>query len=254
MSYQPLNYDYTVYTNHILNILKKPVEQLDFLSNLNTFGIFGVSSEFGMDYCRCIQEEFPEEVRKIHEGVYDTHLAQFQSIGTPQFFFSTILDRYMTGNTTRYIYHALIIKKYMEEKFSGKPLQVLEIGGGYGGLCFWLSKLAPQSIKTYEICDLNAAVQLQTLCLGKWNVPCSFLENPFAWKKHDTTFVISNYGFAEFNDMFQKVYTQTILSQCDGGFMVWNNPTGLFKFTENLVKIEKERPVFPPHNNMFLYF
>jgi hypothetical protein len=43
----------------------------------------------------------------------------------------------------------------MKEKFPSTKLQVVEIGGGYGGLCFWLSVLAPECIQTYEICDLK---------------------------------------------------------------------------------------------------
>lgn len=254
MPYQAANNDYTIYVNHILKILQKPVEEFDFLRNLDTYGIFGVSPEFGMDYCKCIQEEFPEEVNCIREGKYDSLFKEFESIGSPVFFYSKILGRHINANTTRYLYHTFLIKRYMEEKFPGKPLHVLEIGGGYGGLCFWLSKLAPNSIKIYEICDLNAAIQLQKVCLQKWNIPCSFLDNPFAWKKQDTTFVISNYGFAEFNEIFQTIYTQTILSNCEGGFMVWNNSTGILKFTENPMKIEKERPSFPNVSNHFLYF
>lgn len=254
MPYKAADNDYSAYANHILDMLKKPVEQFDFLQNMNITGVFGVSDEFGHLYCKCLQEEFPDEVKKIRQGVYDSLFREFHSIGKPSTFYSDILACQINANTTRYIYHALLIKKYMETKFPDKKLQVIEIGGGYGGLCYWLSKLAPNFIKTYEICDLQAVIQLQKRCLEKWNVSCSYIDNPFSWKKTDTCFLISNYGFSEFNEMFQHVYTQSIISKCEGGFMIWNNWTGVTKFTENTLLSEDERPAFPNAYNKFLYF
>jgi hypothetical protein len=254
MSYIAANNDYGLYEKSIHGILETPIEHLSFFHTQDITGVFGVSDEFGTMYCKCIQDEFPEELKKIRDGVYDTLLNEFHSIGKPPMFYSDILGRSINANTTRYIYHAFLIKKYMEQKFPGKALQVVEIGGGYGGLCFWLSKLAPLSIKTYEIFDLNTVLKLQKRCLEKWNVACSYSDNPFTWNKTDTTFVISNYGFSEFNELFQRVYTQTITSKSDGGFMVWNNWTGMIKFTENQMVMENERPDFPGCHNLFLYF
>jgi hypothetical protein len=254
MSYTAANNNYELYVKSILEILEKPVETMNLFQNQNITGVFGVSDEFGAMYCKCLQDEFPDEVKKIRDGVYNPLFTEFHSIGKPTLFYSDILGQSINANTIRYIYHALLIKKYMEQKFPGKALQVVEIGGGYGGLCFWLSKLAPTSIKKYEIFDLDAVTKLQKRCLEKWNVACSYSDNPFTWTKTDTTFVISNYGFSEFNELFQRVYTQTVTSKSEGGFMIWNNWTGVCKFTENKIAMENERPAFPGCHNLFLYF
>ncbi len=254
MSYKAANNDYSLYEKNILHVLSKEVEEFDFFRYMDITGVFGVSDEFGEMYCKSLEEEFPEEVQKIRNGFYDKFLSEFHSIGKPNFFYSPILGRHINANTTRYLYHAFLIKKYIESKFSGQVLHIVEIGGGYGGLCFWLSKLIPSSIKKYEIFDLNVVLQLQKRCLTKWGVECSYSENPFSWTKTDTTFVISNYGYAEFNELFQNIYRQTITSKADGGFMIWNNWTGMFKFTENPMVAENERPPFPGCHNLFLYF
>jgi hypothetical protein len=153
------------------------------------------------------------------------------------------------------MYHALLIQKYIYEKYKNTPIDIIEIGGGYGGLCFWLTKLAPECIQVYEICDLEVVNRLQKRCLDQWLVPCSFFNNPWEWKKADyPTFCISNYGFSEFNSSFQDLYTETILRKVEAGFMIWNNWTGIYKFTENYMKKENERPSFPDAYNLFLYF
>jgi hypothetical protein len=254
MSYKAANNDYSNYERTILEILQQPIEKFQFLQNQNITGVFGVSKEYGLLYCQSLQEEFPEEVVKIQQGIYNEMFSEFHRVGNPEFFYSDILQRPMNANTVRYFYHALLIKKYMEKKFPGKALQVVEIGGGYGGLCFWLTKLATTSIEKYEIIDLQTALQLQKVCLESWKVSCTYTDNPFSWKKENTTFVISNYGFSEFNQMYQTIYTQTILSKCEGGFMIWNNWTGILDFTKNPIHQEKERPEFPDAYNSFLYF
>lgn len=251
--YKSANNDYSEYEKNIETMLAN--ENLDFLKNWKITSIFGVSKEFGMMYLTSIKEEFPDFIDDVMNGKYDDFFSLFHSIGQPDLFFSEIINRNMNANTARYIYHALLIRKYINRRLSNTKLQIVEIGGGYGGLCFWLSKLIPECIHSYEIVDLEIVSRLQNRCLDKWGINCSYLNDPLQWKKSEyPVFCISNYGYSEFNKTYQDLYKETILNKTTGGFMVWNNWTGIYKFTENEIKIEKERPSFPGICNTFLYF
>jgi len=253
--YKSAENNYSTYEYNIENMLRKPNDQIDFLRDPDIMYIFGVSVDFGIKYVKSIIEDFPEFATEIKNGKYDDLFSLFYSIGNPEFFYSESLAKIINPNTLRYIYHSLVIRRYMKEKFPNTKLQVVEIGGGYGGLCFWLTKLAPECIERYEICDLEVPNRLQKRCLDHWSVPFSFFSDPLQWKKAECpTFCISNYGFSEFNKKYQDLYTEAILRKVEGGFMIWNNWTGIYKFTENPMKKEDERPSFTGCYNLFLYF
>jgi hypothetical protein len=253
--YKSANNNYSPFEHTIEKMLERQTDEFDFLSNSTTLSIFGVDNDWGETYIHFLLNEFPEFVKNVQDGMYTSLFDLFHSIGSPKLFYSDIMNGFTNANTIRYIYHALLIKKYMKEKFPSTKLQVVEIGGGYGGLCFWLSVVAPECIQTYEICDLKIVGCLQKRCLDKWNIACSYFNSPSEWKKSEyPTFVISNYAYSEFNSFYQDLYKDTILKNAEAGFMIWNNWTGIYKFTELPLTIEKERPSFAQNLNLFLYF
>ena len=102
----------------------------------------------------------------------------------------------------RYILHSFIILKYMSDNLLNNT-NIIEIGGGYGGLCFYIQKLAHLfniQITTYTLFDLLESSKLQKIYLNKLNihnVNCfhiDFFEN----LKNDS-FLISNYAATGYN-------------------------------------------------------
>jgi hypothetical protein len=241
--------EYSEYEQKLYRILKE--HPLNFLSPETNVGIFTVEEYEGQSYCQQISEEFPEIVPFLQEN---QQLKRFMEVGQQKKFYSRHLLTEITPNASRYIYHALLIHKYIKEKYNGKTIDIVEIGGGYGGLSYWL-QLIVNTIHSYTIVDLPAACQLQKSCLSHLGATKSTsITDPYKVNPSNPLFVISNYGYSEFNAHYQNLYKNTVLKKADAGFMIWNNWTGLPFFTDLPMRVEPERPVFPNVPNKFIYF
>ncbi len=74
---------------------------------------------------------------------------------------------------------------------------------------------------------------------------------------YENSFLISNYGFSEFDKDIQKSYIDNVINKyVSNGFMVWNNPK-IYKFINKDFKVELERPLTSgthSPDNHFIYF
>ena len=254
MEYKPANNSYSNYEKHIHNETKKNISEMNFMKNIDIMGVFGVDNNWGHEYSNLIQKEFPDFVTIVKKGLLDNKLQLFNSLGSPNLYYCSVFERNISANCARYIYHALIIQTYIYKKYEDTSIDIVEIGGGYGGLAYWLNVLN-KNINKYSICDLDVITHFQKKCLDYYEVKCDFITNPYSFLKSDKPlFCISNYGFSEFNNYFQEIYTEYITSKAESGFMIWNNWTGIFPFTNNTMIKEKERPEFPDIYNLFIYF
>lgn len=254
MAYKAANNSsiYNIYESNIQTVLDS--EKLDFLNNTNINSIFGVSIFFGELYCKQILSEFPEFAESISKGDYKEHIFRFITIGNQETFFSEELNTIITASTSRYIYHSLLINKYIDKNFNSKIIDIVEIGGGYGGLCYWL-RVINLHIDMYTIIDLPLACKLQERCLDILNTSYNTVSNVNEYSKSSRPlFAISNYGYSELEGYYQNLYKNTILKLADGGFMIWNNWSGIYKFTDLKLTIEDERPTFSDCYNKFIYF
>lgn len=231
-------------------------------NNLSNFlkndKIFIVDINFGKLYCKQIKNEFPNICQDIYNGKYTKEINMFSQMGEDHMFFSNELNINLNSNTTRYIYQAILISNYIKSKYDNKYIDIVEIGGGYGGLCYWIN-IFLKSINNYYIIDLDGFCNLQTECLSKLNTPFTSIscKNVNLIKKTvNPLFIISNYAYSEFDEFYQNYYRDTIINLADSGFMIWNNNTGIYKFTELPIIIEEERPSFSEYNcyNKFIYF
>jgi hypothetical protein len=143
----------------------------------------------------------------------------------------------------RYIFHSLLILDYAAEN-NLNGIDFIEIGGGYGGLCFFLYKMASLfniTINSYSIFDLPQALQLQERYLNALhigNINYCNLNNPKNLKTN--SFLISNYAFSEITHELQELYIQRVINPYTTyGFLAWN-VIDLYDFVKNS-KIEKER-------------
>lgn len=152
----------------------------------------------------------------------------------------------------RYIFQSMLILDNMKEN-NINNVDIIEIGGGYGGLCFFLfnlSKLFNININSYVIFDLPLASKLQKTYLDIHNISVDTyqLDNFENLKKN--SYLISNYAYSEITIKLQNEYTDKIINDyCCGGFMAWNNiePYKFFNFDAD-IKIEVEYPLTHPNN------
>lgn len=147
----------------------------------------------------------------------------------------------------RYIFQSFLILTYMKECMLNN-IDVIEIGGGYGGLCFYIHKLAHLfdiTINTYSMFDLQMPLVLQQKYLENLNIHninCVELDNIKNLK--DNSFLISNYAFSEISLELQKEYTSHVLNPyVSHGFLAWNF-IGVYDFIDNKnITIEAEYPL-----------
>lgn len=124
-----------------------------------------------------------------------------------------------SGATIRYVG---ILADLIEHFESLDNKEVVEIGGGFGGQCYVLSKWF--NIKSYTIIDLPEVIALQKKVLsilGITNV--KFLTPQEVDKKLHYDFVISNYAFSECIPSMQKIYLENVIKNSLSGYMIMND-------------------------------
>jgi hypothetical protein len=124
----------------------------------------------------------------------------------------------MSIYTLRYIKIAYDLRRLFG---SLDDLDIIEIGGGYGGQCAILSRLFKWS--SYTIIDLPEVSQLQRRYLGTLgveNVTFVTLEELNAEQRYDL--VISNYAYSELSAELRAFYLDRVLAKSTHGYMLWN--------------------------------
>lgn len=215
---------------------------------------------FGTQYKALIEKEFN---RKVEEFVDIVNLND--SIGNPaRYDFDGLV---MSPSNLRYIYHALLLENKCKKWFTGKKkISVLEIGGGYGGLCLFMKKIFKDFEIDYTIIDLPepSALQNKFFAEAKLSDAKSISQldiETIVGKKYDL--VISNYCISEIGRENQEEYFKKIINNCDKKFFIWNYLTKVKKFffiktfdIDLLDKsdyiVEPERPL-TSHVNEFIY-
>jgi len=158
----------------------------------------------------------------------------------------------------RYILHSFLILNYINS-ISLNNLNIIEIGGGYGGLCFFINNIAHLfnvKINTYTIFDLEEASLLQKKYIKniykKDNVKFYQIDN--FENLSNNSFLISNYAFSEISMSLQEEYTTKILNPyVSYGFLVWNN-IPVYNFIENKVITKEEEFPLTASNNYYVRF
>ncbi|OIN44498.1 hypothetical protein BFL40_29870 [Pseudomonas costantinii] len=74
--------------------------------------------------------------------------------------------RFLSRETCSHLYSAHRMREIIGRQNPDGPLNVVEIGGGYGGTCYWLRKLLDGRIARYAIVDLPEAGLVQSYFLG----------------------------------------------------------------------------------------
>lgn len=158
-------------------------------------------------------------ITKINDCIGNTFKDEFYYDSSNSFFCSP--------TSLRYIYHSHLILSHMI-KLGENNVDIVEIGGGYGGLCLCLheiSKMYNIQIKSYTIIDLTQIIRLQKMYLKENGINnVNFIDSDTFGKdiNQEGLFLISNYAFSEINSNFQRNYISNLFHKVKHGFMVWN--------------------------------
>ncbi len=157
------------------------------------------------------------------------------SVGTPAQESIGQLGMFAPSNM-RYLCHAIKLWQHVDSL--GLPeVNIVEIGGGYGGLALWVRGLAhlfKTRLHAYWIVDLPEVTILQFMVAQALNVPLFALtpDAPYFEEFHqgmDALFCFSAYAFSEFDQPTRDWYAEHLLPKCRHGLMVWNFPEGPIK-------------------------
>lgn len=209
-----------------------------------------VSKEFGTQYLDAITDITPLSLDDI-KGFCTLN----DSVG------DTITSNYIAFETSpsnlRYIFHSHLILTHMKS-LGLDAIDVVEVGGGYGGLCLALHHFAEKysvKIRSYTIVDLTQPSRLQKLYLSQVapTLSVEFVDASTFGAGIDkkNMFLLSNYCFSEIPTGLQKQYIAKLFPKVSHGFMAWNwIPLYDFGFP---VREENEYPKTGPYNK-YLYF
>lgn len=245
VSNQYINTSYTSYLQSIQKTIGLNINSWTFKSDQHYMSLVtNVTKYIGDRYLNEILLRFYEIFDKNKSLMIDI-CNKNDTIGQP---LTQTFDNFTTCEPTdlRYILHSFLILDYMK-KHNMNDIDIIEIGGGYGGLCYFLSNLSALfdiSIKSYAIFDLSLASQLQQKYLDYFdiqNVKCCQLDNFDNLNKN--SFLISNYAFSEISIDIQKNYINNVINPyINNGFVLWNHMP-LYQFTTKKLNIEMAKRV-----------
>jgi len=255
---------YHKYIAHCKKILTNDTLFNNFKCNKDyTYMLEHVTKLLGKKYVTCLLTKYQSILGNLNWKL----LSKNDEIGNPIKFEYRGLHKYTEKNsyfsptTLRYIYIGLEILSYIKtlSNLVDKKLNILEIGGGYGGQCYILHCLAKQfnvNINSYTIIDLKYPCLIQNKYLIKLHlkeVNC-FTIDDYIDKKFD--FLISNYALSELSEPYQNLYINKIVKSIMHGFLIWNRlkiHNYFNKYNYNNIKILPEIPQSGKINKYILF-
>ena len=241
---------YEYYKASILENLPKTPENLNFKQDARyQYVLEHVTAEQGKQYLDLTKSEFSQFYDEYKNNI--VALCKTNDIsGKPNrsYFFDFCS---CSATNLRYLYQSLLIASHVRN-LNINSLNIIEIGGGYGGLCLFLHKLSDYlniKINSYTIFDLEEAEALQKKYLKEHDI---FLADKNNLSKD--SFLISNYAFSELPLDLRLSYEQSVINPfCNHGFLAWNG-CELSEFVKHrTVTSQPEKPSTHP-NNKYVYF
>lgn len=176
-----------------------------------------VSRDHGQEYINNTKSQFSDIFENNKDLIFSL-VSQNDKYGKP------IKHKYedfgqVSPTNLRYVYQSLVILSHMKDN-NINHANVIEIGGGYGGLCFYIHNLCQLfeiSIDSYKIYDMPDVLELTEKYLRALDIEIN-KEEP----KKDS-FLISNYAFSELSEEIRKTYSDQVIKPfVSFGFMAWN--------------------------------
>ena len=243
---------YDTYSNYVGSICDAN-NLSNFKSNPNyTYMLEHVPRYSGKEYLECTLSQTSITLDEVVE-----FCSLNDAIGSPNKHTYDNLNISVSPTSLRYIYHAHLILTHMKT-VGHLHADIIEVGGGYGGLCLSLHYFAPKygiSIKSYKICDLPNIIRLQKIYISsvKSALNIEFVDATSFGANIDCNnmFLVSNYCFSEVSKEIQDSYRQILFPKVANGFMAWHLiPIYDFGFA---TRVEPEIPNTCP-SNKYVYF
>jgi len=168
-----------------------------------------VSYQLGMDYLIQAIKQTPELLK--HTDRFITS----EKTGNPIVFYYDIAGCYLSPTTCRYIKVLSDLLKY----FGNPEMDIVEIGGGYGGQCKIIHDFVKP--KSYTIIDLPEALLLAEKFLKNFNIS-PVLRNSDDANEINYDLCISNYAFSELDRRYQDFYAEKVIRLSYSGYMTCN--------------------------------
>ena len=262
-----------MYTNY-LHLLKQNeslnIQTFPFKNNIEYRGILEhVSITHGQEYLDLILREF----NHINHDTIINFCELNDTYGDPikHMYNKELFNIYCSPTSLRYVYHSLLILKYMSQT---DCKNIVEVGCGYGGLCLAINYFMSEftiNIDTYNIVDLHEPITLiqKYLDLHNINTKITYHDSLTYGSdiQDDNLFFISNYCYTEISTEHNANYTKLLIPKTNNGFIIWQNggnngsypvknATDILQKT--LIKMEEERPQTDAghdiYKNYFIYF
>lgn len=100
-------------------------------------------------------------------------------------------------------------------------LDIVELGGGFGGQCAVLSRLFKW--RSYTLVDLPETLMLAERYLTQLNIDrVRFVTDDSDVGRQRVGLFLSNYAYTELNAALRHRYRDTFLAAADRGFLLWN--------------------------------
>lgn len=218
---------------------------------------------------------FREWVEDAMPGMNWVHVIRLaernDSVGAPvrPLTFNDRLGSFSPSNW-RYLCHAVKVWQHIDS-LGVDEVDVIELGGGYGGLALYvrgLARMFPTRIRDYTMVDLPevAILQRQVACAAGVDLHTvngqDASELALVSCGAAPKVLVSAYAFSEFDQDTRDWYAERLVRYCDHGLMIWNFPEPIlgtdgrwyggpvYPFTSQPLTVTPDEPSLYPGHQM----
>lgn len=174
------------------------------------------------DYNRILEHVWFELGQKYLDEVCINYENKLDEIKENDMFGSPVTYYYeKVGNISPTTLRYLKNTSDIIDKFGVDIISIVEIGGGYGGLCKVLSSFI--NFKSYLLVDLEECNLLSKKYLNKFNLPAQSHRVEEIEVHEDFDLLISNYAFSECTREMQLEYIEKFIKKSQKFYVTHNN-------------------------------
>lgn len=202
-----------------------------------------VTFEEGLKYIEQIKKTEPAILSLLESFLTNDR------IGAPTIYYYEEFDFRISPTTLRYV---KVLVDLVHEFGSLDGMDIVEVGGGYGGQCKIIHDMFKP--KSYTLIDLPEAIKLAERYLKEFGI-----RPQGQFERYDL--FISNYAFTEIPRAYQDLYKEKFIDKSDRGYITCNFyqvPGDMMTFNEILkmkdnFKVLEEIPQTAKDNFLYLW-
>lgn len=210
-----------------------------------------VSQVVGSRYLKEIETDFPYLLQHM------PRFATNDNVGNPVTFPYKEVGLNLSPTTLRYV---KVLADLMNLFGRLDLMNIVEIGGGYGGQCKIIHDICQPA--SYTIVDLPDVLALSDKYLKHFNIKNLILRNPDDTSETHYDLCISNYAFTEIDRKYQDIYADKIIKNSDRGYITCNffgqrsdggmSKDEVFALKPNYKELP-EKPLTAPNNLIYTW-